>query len=322
MTKLRQLIDQVITSLKITWIKYWALQRRFTMDRTSMSFRRALVFFISALLAVYFLVGIPVLGYLIYGKKSEGVPLTIASIFYPFPMATVGGDLILLKPFSDRLAYLKFFAKQTQQQLPSESDLRAQVINKLVDEAVIRQAANKEGIVVTNEDIDAAYQKIIQDRGSENDVKTVLSQLYNLNDAEFKRLIPDLLYREKIERMLIERVRVKHILLSTESLANKVRGEVDINNFDEKTKQYSEDKTTRDNGGDLGYFDRARAEKLAPELAKVFFELQPGQISGPVKTQYGYHLVLISERSGKEAKSFDQWVQEKRTQTKIRRFLK
>lgn len=322
MQRVRQFISNTLMSVKIAWLKYWALQRRYMFDHTTVSFRKAFIFFISAVLAVYFFIGLPVLGYLVYVKRAEGVPLAIASTLYPFPVATVGSDVILLKPYADRLNYLKFFHQQTQQALPAEGELRKQVIDKLVDESVIRQWANKEGINVTNSDIDAAYAKIVQDRGSENDVRTVLSQLYNLSETEFKRLIPDLLYREKIEQILLERVRVKHILLSTESLASKIRGEVDLDNFDEKAKQYSEDRTTRDAGGDLGYFDRAKAEKLAPELAKAFFELQPGQISGPIKTQYGYHLVYVTERTGKEAKSFEQWLNEKRELTKIRRLLK
>ncbi len=278
--------------------------------------------FISVLVVIYFVVGLPILGYFIYFKKSGGIPLAIASTLYPFPVATVGGDTILLKPYSDRLNYLKFFNKQTQTALPDEAALRDQVVSKLVDEAIIRQWANREGIVVTRDDIDAAYDKIVKDQGSESNVKSVLSQLYNLNDVEFKKLIPDVLYREKIERSLLERVHVKHILLSSESLAQKVRGEVDLNNFTEKAKQYSEDKTTRDSGGDLGFFDHGQAEKLAPEFNKVFFEMQPGQISSPIKTQYGYHLIYVTEKTGKIPQTFSQWLDEKRKMTKVHRFLK
>jgi foldase protein PrsA len=320
--RILSVFKQVITNIRIAWIKWWALQRRFAFDHTSMSFRRALTTFLIVVLGVYFVIGLPVMSYLVYGKKVEGTTLATAATLYPLPVATVGGDVILLKPYADRLAYLQFFAKQTQQTVPQGQELRDQVIKKLIDEAVIRQWANREGITVSNDDIDAAYDKIIQDRGNENAVKTVLSQLYNLDDAEFKRLIPDLLYREKIEKTLLERAHVKHILVSTESLANKVRGEVDGSNFGDKAKQYSEDKTTRDSGGELGFFDRGRAEKLSPELAKVFFELQPGQISGPVKSQYGYHLIYLVEKTGKEQKTFEQWLEEKRGQTKIRRFLK
>lgn len=314
--------SRIRTNLRIAWLKYWALQRRFVFDHTSVSFRKALLIFVSVLLAIYFFIGLPVLGYFIYGKKAEGVSLSLASTLYPLPVATVGGEIILLKPYADRLNYLKFFSKQTSQTLPATTDLRTQVINKLVDEAVIRQWANKEGIVVTNDDIQSAYNKIVTDRGSETDVRTVLSQLYNLSDAEFKRLIPDLLYREKIEKTVLEQVHVKHILVSSQSVGQKVGSETDATNFDDKAKQYSEDKSTRDTGGDLGFFDRERATNLAAELTEPFFSTQVGVVAGPIKTKYGYHIILVTEKTGKEAKTFDQWLEEKRAATKIRKFLK
>ncbi len=314
--------SRISTNLRIAWLKYWALQRRFVFDHTTVSFRKALLIFVSGLLAIYFLIGLPVLGYMIYSKKAEGISLSLASTIYPLPVATVGGEIILLKPYTDRLNYLKFFSKQTQQTIPSAEELRKQVVDKLVDEAVIRQWANKEGIVVTNEDIQSAYDKIVKDRGSETDVRTVLSQLYNLSDAEFKRLIPDLLYREKIEKTLLEQVHVKHILVSSEATANKVKGEVNAENWDAKAKEYSEDSATRDSGGDLGFFDRERSANLAPELTAPFFGTNVGTMAGPIKTKYGYHIIFVTEKTGKEAKTFDQWLDEKRTATKIRKFLK
>jgi peptidyl-prolyl cis-trans isomerase C len=320
--KFKSFFNHLYTKIKISWIKYWALQRRFAFDHSSISFQKAFMFFVTVVLLLYFVIGLPILGYYVYVKRSGGVPLAIASVLYPFPVATVGGDVILLKPYSDRLRYLTFFAKQTQQSLPSEAELRAQVINKLVDESVIRQWAKKDGIVVTRDDIDSAYNKIIKDRGSENEVQTVLSQLYNLDNAEFKRLIPDLLYREKIERQLLERVHVKHILVSTEATAKKIRGQVTPENFDAKAKEFSEDKASRDAGGDLGFFDRSRAEKLSPELKTVFFDTPVRQITDPVRTQYGYHIIFIVEKTGKEPKTFTQWLDEKRNQTKVRKFLK
>lgn len=322
MTSFRRLFNRLTTSLRIAWLKYWALQRRFIFENPAIGFRKIITLLITGLLVIYFALGLPILGYYVYARKDEGIPLAVASALYPFPVAIVGDDVILLKPYADRMHYLKFFAKQTQQSLPSTGELRRQVIDKLIDESVIRQWAKKEGIVVSRDDIEAAYAKIVKDRGSENDVRVVLSQLYNLNDTEFKRLIPDLLYREKIERILLERVHVKHILVTTETVAKKVRSEVNPGNFDAKAKEYSEDRASRDSGGDLGQFDRARAEKLDPELKTVFFSTPAGEISQPVKTQYGYQIIFVVEKTGKEPKTFAQWLDEKHKQTKIRKFLK
>lgn len=317
----RRKLQEFFFSIRIAWLKYWTLQRRFVFDNTSVSFRRALTYFVVVLCVIYFVIGLPILSVSIYGKKAEGFSLSVASTIYPLPVATVGGEVILLKPYADRLAYLKFFSQQTQQQIPGAQELRRQVVDKLVDESIIRQWANREGITVTRDDIDAAYQKIVQDRGSESDVRTVLSQLYNLSETEFKRLIPDLLYREKVERILLQRVNVRHILVSSESTAKQVHQEATPENFPEKAKQFSEDKATRDTNGDLGLFDRCRAEKLAPELAQAFFTLEPGKVSEPIKTQYGYHIIYITEKTGNEQKCFDEWLQDRRSKTKVRKFL-
>lgn len=287
-----------------------------------MGFRRAFTLFVTFLLAVYFIIGLPVFGYYVYFKKSNGLPLAIASTLYPFPVATVGGEVILLKPYYDRLTYIQTFNSRTQQTVPSGEQLRQQVITKLIDEAVTRTWANKEGITVSSDDIDSAYNKIVQDKGSETDVQTVLSQLYDLSDTEFKRLIPDLLYQEKVETTLLERVHVKHILVSSQQDADKVKSEVTAENFNEKAKQYSEDKATRDNGGDLGFFDHEGAKKLDPELEKAFFAMKAGDISSPVKSAYGYHIVHVVDRTGTTPLSFSAWLAEKRTNTKIYRFLK
>lgn len=312
----------ITTSVRLSWIKYWTLHRSSQWDWSALSFRRALTLFISFILAVYFIVGVPVFGYFVYVQKSVGLPLAIASTLYPFPVASVGGDVILLKPYYDRLTYIRFFNKRTNQPVPQGDELQRQVIDKLIDEGVTRTWANRTGIEITRQDIDAAYEKIVKDKGSEADVKSVLSQLYNLSDADFKRLIPDLLYREKVEAKILERAQVRHILFSTESQAQKVRGEVSADNFAEKAKQYSEDKTTRDTSGELGFFDHEGAKKLDPELEKAFFSLQPGQISGPVKSTYGFHLILLVQKTGHEAVSFSGWLDARRSETKIHRFLR
>lgn len=320
MSRFQQSWQSLTTTIRLAWIKYWTLQRKGSWD--GMSLKRALSLFITFLLAVYFIIGLPVFGYFVYVKKSGGLPLAIASTLYPFPVATVGSEVILLKPYYDRLTYIEYFNKQTGQAVPQGETLRNQVITKLIDEAVTRTWANRSGVTVSRKDIDAAYDKIIKDRGSEADVVSVLSKLYNLSDAEFKRLIPDLLYREKVEAKILERVHVKHILLSSETKANQVKSETTLDTFSDKAKQYSEDKTTKESGGDLGFLDHESAKKLDPELEKAFFSNPTGSVLGPIKSQYGYHVAVVTEKTGDQATSFSGWLDARRAETKIYRFLR
>jgi peptidyl-prolyl cis-trans isomerase D len=69
-----------------------------------------------------------------------------------------------------------------------------------------------------------------------------------------------------------------------------VKGTLD---FAEAAKEYSDDNTTADKGGDLGFFKKG---EMAPEFDAVAFALKPGQIGEPVKTPFGYHIIKVDER--------------------------
>jgi peptidyl-prolyl cis-trans isomerase D len=98
-----------------------------------------------------------------------------------------------------------------------------------------------------------------------------------------------------------EQVRASHVLLKTEgkddatvkATAEDVLKQAQAGaDFAELAKKHSEDDSAK-NGGDLDYFARGR---MVPEFDQVAFELQPGQISGLVKSQYGYHIIKVLDK--------------------------
>ncbi len=64
--------------------------------------------------------------------------------------------------------------------------------------------------------------------------------------------------------------------------------------FAEAAKKYSKDETTREKGGDLGWFEMQQLQ--VEEFRQAVENLQPGEISHPIKTQFGYHLILLNDR--------------------------
>ena len=79
-----------------------------------------------------------------------------------------------------------------------------------------------------------------------------------------------------------------HILVKTLTEANTVKARLDKGEkFAEVAKQVSLCPSGK-KGGDLGIFTRG---KMVKEFEKAAFELQKGQVSGPVKTQFGYHII-------------------------------
>ena len=90
-----------------------------------------------------------------------------------------------------------------------------------------------------------------------------------------------------------ERIKASHIQLSTEEEAKKVLDELDAGaDFAESAKTFSKD-LTKDRGGDLGYFQKGQ---MIPEFENVCFELSPGQMSGIVKTRFGYHIIKVTDK--------------------------
>jgi peptidyl-prolyl cis-trans isomerase D len=99
-----------------------------------------------------------------------------------------------------------------------------------------------------------------------------------------------------------EQVRASHILLKTEGkddAAVKAKAEDVLRearagaDFAELAKKHSEDDSNNKTGGDLDYFGRGR---MVPEFDQVAFALAPGQISDVVKTQYGYHIIKLTDK--------------------------
>lgn len=85
------------------------------------------------------------------------------------------------------------------------------------------------------------------------------------------------------------KIRASHILLDNEEHAKQVKLELERSDksFAELAKEKSEG-PSGDNGGDLGFFSRG---KMVPAFEKVAFELDEGEVSDPVETEFGWHII-------------------------------
>jgi peptidyl-prolyl cis-trans isomerase C len=98
-------------------------------------------------------------------------------------------------------------------------------------------------------------------------------------------------------------VHARHILVESEDDAKAVAAELKKGaDFAELAKKKSKDPGASD-GGDLGFFTK---DQMVPEFSAVAFTLEPGKISDPVKSQFGWHIIKVEEKRNRQAPAFEQ----------------
>ena len=174
---------------------------------------------------------------------------------------------------------------------------RDYLINYLVDVIVLSQAAEKQKL---DERPDVKHrlafdrnrlmmEALLQDAG-----KAALTE-----EAERK------LYEEAVKQVKPEEeVHARHILVPTEDEAKAILAQLKGGaDFIALAKEKSKDPGSAESGGDLGYFTK---EQMVPEFAEVAFKLDKGQLSDPVKTQFGWHIIKVEDKRTKPTPRFDE----------------
>jgi hypothetical protein len=119
-----------------------------------------------------------------------------------------------------------------------------------------------------------------------------------LTEAQVRQLYETTILRQKLMDIVTanepharEEVWARHILVADQATAEKVRQQlVAGGDFAKLAAQYSTDTSNKDKGGDLGWFPKGQ---MVPEFEAVAFKLKVGEISQPVKTTYGYHIIQV-----------------------------
>jgi peptidyl-prolyl cis-trans isomerase C len=121
-----------------------------------------------------------------------------------------------------------------------------------------------------------------------------------VTDAEMKKV-----YEEAVKQASDEQeVRARHILVPTEDEAKAILVEVKKGtDFAELAKQKSKDPGAAAEGGDLGYFTK---DQMVPAFSEAAFKLGKGEVSEPIKTQFGWHIIKVEDKRTKPMPTFDQ----------------
>jgi len=201
------------------------------------------------------------------------------------------------------------------------------ILDQLIDYELLYQQAQKEKIKISNDDINLEIDKTKDNFPSpeefdealkannitlvqlKEDIKRQLMINSILEETKNQISITDdelLEYYNKNKESLfeLEQVHARHILVKTEEEANNLLLQLKegIIDFAETAKEKSID-SSASNGGDLGFFARGQMVK---EFEDAAFSLKPGEISGVVKTQFGYHIIKCEEKKEEYSPTFEE----------------
>ncbi|MED0977985.1 peptidylprolyl isomerase PrsA [Bacillus paramycoides] len=163
---------------------------------------------------------------------------------------------------------------------------------------------------VSDDAVNKEVQKAKDQYGEQ--FKAVLENNRLKDEDDFKKQIKfKLAMNEAIKKSVTEKdvkdyykpeIKASHILVSDENEANEIKKKLDAGaSFEELAKKESQDIASKDKGGDLGYFG---AGKMTPEFEKAAYKLKVGQISNPVKSPNGYHIIKLTDK--KDLKPYDE----------------
>ncbi len=175
----------------------------------------------------------------------------------------------------------------------SELERKKELVNKLIDDQVVILEAYKEGLDnAVNQDSGLAAQK---DR-------ILLNVLYQKEIAAKSKPTESEL-RQEYNRTK-EEIHAAHILVETKQEAEDIYNQLKAGaDFEELAREKSIDPSAKTNGGDLGFFTWG---KMVPEFQQAAFALKEGEISQPVQSSYGWHIIKLLERREKEQPPFEE----------------
>ncbi|WHE07352.1 peptidylprolyl isomerase [Thermoanaerobacterium thermosaccharolyticum] len=230
-------------------------------------------------------------------------------------VAKVDDQVITLKEYQDSFNQVKTqiesdpqYTKDIWNQNYNEQKfidvVKNSVLDNLILEKLLIKEAEKEKITATDKEITDEYNSekatnsnVTKETAKDNVLVNKLIDSWTkgvkVTDSEAEKYYND-------NKSQFEVVKASHILVSDEKTANEIYDKLKNGaNFAELAKQYSIDTSTKDNGGELGEFPRGT---MVQEFEDAAFALNSGEISKPVKTQYGYHII---KSEGKSIKSFN-----------------
>lgn len=247
-----------------------------------------------------------------------GIAVAVLALLLPRgsqAVATVNGESI-----SKEELYQEMYAR-----------VGKQTLEDMITRRLVAQEGKKQGIAVSDAEVKAEIDRIIKEQfdseeeflnalsyygmtraGLEENIRTdltikkVLGARVQVTEDEVRAYFDQ--HREEFDQP--EMVHARHILVATEQEAREIRQRLlEGADFAALAREKSTDPGSSQGGGDLGFFARG---EMVPEFEEAAFALAVGDISEPVKSQHGYHIIQVLEKRPAQAAEYEKVKEEVR----------
>jgi foldase protein PrsA len=237
-------------------------------------------------------------------------------------IAVVGNQVIARSQYDGYLAQTKEQYKQSKKAFPAVGSteyesIRDRIVAYLVQVAAVDQQAANMGINITDAEVNSSLQSVIKQRfnGNKSKFQAELSKEH-LTEQQLKEGLRQNLISQRVQTAVVQGVNVSdgdvkkyydehkssyqkpesrkasHILVKTKAEADSIYQQLKAGaDFAKLAKKYSTDPGSKSQGGSLGVVEKG---KTVPAFEKVLFALETGAFSQPVKSNYGWHIILAT----------------------------
>jgi peptidyl-prolyl cis-trans isomerase SurA len=257
-------------------------------------------------------------------------------------VATVDDEVITLSELQEAMELFLHQIGQTQERTPSEQEKKAlerRVLEDMIDKKLLEDHAKETGVKATEEEIDRAVEDVLSRAGLSQDQLQEALKRDGIPKEEYRDQIRNQIVKAKVIHQEVrnrvdikdvdiegyyldhkeqfrteEGVELRHILLLIPKNAQpadveavyrealRIRGELLSGmKFEDAAAKYSKDPSASQ-GGWLGFFGKGA---LSPEMEKFVWGLKQGEVSEPVQSSQGFHLVRVEERTTGEIRPLD-----------------
>jgi hypothetical protein len=238
----------------------------------------------------------------LYRYKSTSTFIYRVTQVVPFPVAKAGKSFVSYEDYLFEIRqYIHYFETQEKVNF-SEVDGRQQLaaqrkiaLQKVIDQAYIRQIAKEKRITVSDEEVDAEIELLqSQNRLGSNPeaLQEIIRDYYGWTVKDFRRSLSD--------RVLFTKV-LAALDTETTERANAALAELNAGaDFSALAAKYSDDPSTKDKGGEISFLIEKVDRNVPAQMTSALYALNPGEVSGLVNVGYGLEIVKnLEEKDGK-----------------------